>query len=109
MSEWQKQPAIQGGPNGCLNCPPIPDKFPMEGRICVGFGWAALTKDGECIWMETDQEYNDCMSGAEAEEIAAKDPDHDWRIEIEGPLSGRTFQRHDAGEWLLIGRSQGFA
>ncbi len=40
---------------------------------------------------------------------AAADPDHDWRIVLNGPLSGRTYQRHAAGEWALIEQNQGFA
>ena len=49
------------------------------------------------------------MTGSKAEELAAADPDHDWRIVLYGPLSGRTYQRHATGEWVLIEQSMGFA
>ncbi len=48
------------------------------------------------------------MTGAEAEALAAADPDHDWRIQLEGPLRGATYQRHGAGEWVLIESNRGF-
>ena len=83
-----------------------------ESRISVGFGDAKLTKDGETIWEEdktSDYSYDDCMSVAEAEELAKADPDHDWRIVIYGALSGRTYQRHGEMQWMLIERNLGFA
>jgi hypothetical protein len=83
-----------------------------ESRISVGFGDAKLTKNGETIWEEdktSDYSYDDCMSVAEAEELAKADPDHDWRIVIYGALSGRTYQRHGEMQWMLIERNLGFA
>lgn len=49
------------------------------------------------------------MTGAQAEELAAADPDHDWRIMIYGPLSGRTYQRHAPGSWVMVEQNEGFA
>ena len=46
---------------------------------------------------------------AQAEAMAAADPDHDWQIALEGPLSGRTYQRHGPNEWALVEQNQGFA
>lgn len=45
---------------------------------------------------------------ADAEEVAAADPDHDWQIVMFGPLHGEVYQRQD-GRWLLIEKNQGFA
>ena len=87
-------------------------KIHAESRISVGFGDAKLTKDGETIWEEdttSDYSYDDCMSVAEAEELAKADPDHDWRIVIYGALSGRTYQRHGDMQWVLVERNLGFA
>jgi hypothetical protein len=81
-------------------------------RISVGVGDAKLTKDGETIWEEdktSDYSYDDCMSVAEAEELAKADPDHDWRIVIYGALSGRTYQRHGDMQWVLVEKNLGFA
>lgn len=106
---WKKEPAIEGKHGGCLNCGPRPSYFPADARIAVGFGGAALMRDGVAVWEEQDGEWEDCMSGAQAEAMAAQDPDHDWRIELFGPLSGRTYQRHGANEWALIEQNAGFA
>lgn len=110
---WKKEPAIEGTHGGCLNCGPRPSLFPANGLIAVGFGYAALERDGKPIY--TDQDWwadNDDshpMTGAQAEEMAAADPDHDWRIVLHGPLSGRTYQRHGTDIWVLIAQDMGFA
>lgn len=75
----------------------------------MGFGMAALTKDDECVWMEQNHEWDECMTVAQAEELAAADPDHDWRIVLHGPLRGSTYQRHGEMQWMLIEKNQGFA
>lgn len=106
---FEKKPAIVGTYGGCLNCGPRPSFFPMTGVIAVGFGSATLSKDGQVIYEEGDREFEDCMTGEQAEALAAADPDHDWRIELYGPLSGRSYQRHGAGEWALIEQNEGFA
>ena len=111
VSTWVKLPAIEGKLGGCLNCGVRPNLFPAEGEIAVGFGYAALHRDGEPIYTEPhiDDESAQYMTGAQAEEIAAADPDHDWRIVLEAPLSGRTYQRHGPGEWALVEQNMGFA
>lgn len=110
MSTWEKKPAIAGGIQGCACCPPVESKFPPNGVIAVGFGYAALHKGREVIWSEDgNTALSDCMTGAEAEKLAAADPDHDWQIVMDGPLRGRTYQRHAPGEWVLIAKNEGFA
>lgn len=116
MSEtttWEKLPAIEGKHGGCLNCGPRPSYFPADGQIAVGFGYAALHRDGEPVYTEptVDEDTADdaYMTGAQAEAMAAADPDHDWRIVLEGPLSGRTYQRHGAEQWALVEQNTGFA
>ena len=104
-----KMPAIEGRHGGCLNCGPRPSYFPADARIAVGFGGADLTRDGEHVWSEDGRDWDDCMTGAQAEELAAADPDHDWRITLDAPLSSRTYQRHGPNEWALIEQGHGFA
>lgn len=108
---WKKEPAIEGTYGGCLNCGPRPSLFPANGLIAVGFGYAALERDGEPIYTEPNDPDDDAdfMTGAQAERIAAADTDHDWRIVLHGPLSGRTYQRHGPGAWVLIAQDNGFA
>ena len=78
--------------------------------IAVGFGYAALHRDGAPVWSEDEAvSDNSMMTGADAEALAAQDPDHDWRIVLHGPLSGRTYQRHGPGQWMLVERNDGFA
>jgi hypothetical protein len=83
----------------------------MDGLIAVGFGFAACLKDGKPVLEEPqgDDGWDDFPTGADAEKLAAADPDHDWRIQIEGPLSGRTYQRQGEGNWVLVEQNMGFA
>ena len=109
MSEWKKEPAIEGTHGGCLNCGPRPNLFGESNIIAVGFGYAGLHCDGVPVYVEEQSEDDDSiMTGAGAEALAAVDPDHDWRIVLEGPLSGRTYQRHGPKEWVLISQNMGF-
>ena len=111
MPTWTKQPAIEGKHGGCLNCGSRPSQFPGDGVIAVGFGYAGLHRDGEEVYTEPyDPETEDAyMTGAQAEAIAAADPDHDWQIVLDAPMSDRVYQRHDPGEWALVKQGMGFA
>lgn len=106
---WEKLQAVEGKIGGCLNCGPRPSMFPADGVIAVGFGDASLTRDDDLVWSENGQEWDDCMTGAQAEAMAAADPDHDWRISLHAPLSSRTYQRHGPNEWALVAQGPGFA
>lgn len=109
-------------PHACAVCEAsgaIPITFPPEGLIAVGFGMAACLRDGRPVLEEPQERYDDdgepideeleYPTGADAEALALADPDHDWRIQIEGPLSGRTYQRQGAGNWVLVEQNEGFA
>jgi len=110
MARWKKKPAIEGKYGGCLNCGPRPSFFPARGRIGVGFGMASLTRDGKEVWSEKpDMPWTKLMTGMKAEKIAAADPNHDWRIVMYGPMSGRVYQRHEAKKWAMIEQDNGFA
>lgn len=107
----ERQPAIEAQHCGCLNCGVPQNLFKPSDLIAVGFGYAALLKDDKEVYREPNEPLSDdeYMTGAKAEEIAAADPEHDWRILIHGPLSGRTYQRHGTGKWVLIEQNEGFA
>ncbi len=123
MSAAWKLPPVERKPHGCLVCEcagTITDTFPMDGVIAVGFGFAACMKDGLPVLEEPQLSYDDdgvptddddveYPTGADAERLAAADPDHDWRITLHGPLSGRTYQRHGVGQWVLVEQNEGFA
>lgn len=108
---WTKLPAVPPQlKSGCLHCGMMEEHLPLDSRIAVGFGIANLNKDGEIIWQESSElDYDQCMSVQEAETIAIADPDHDWRIEMIGPLSEREYQRQGDALWVLIRTGMGFA
>ena len=103
---WEKLPPVDGGPNPCLNCPPIRNILGMDRMIAVGFGYAGCTKDGVEVLGE---DLDNLHEVAEAEALAVADPDHDWRIVLDGPMHGETYQRQSAGKWVLVDKNEGFA
>lgn len=111
MSAWEKLPAVEGKTSGCLNAGRLPNLFPADAVIAVGFGYAALLSDGVERYVEPSDPRSDdaYMTGAQAEVLAAHDPDHDWRIVMRAPLCEGTYQRHEAGQWVLVEQGEGFA
>lgn len=106
---WTRLPALEGRPNPCLCCPPIAAQFAPEAPIVVGFGDAYVKRGSEVVYQEpADASQGGFWTGAEAEARAVLDPDHDWRIVLDGPLHGETYQRQD-GAWVLVERNRGFA
>ncbi len=101
---------IEGGHGSCLHCGYQCSILPLEPgyMISVGFGYAALTRDGEEIFREKDN-FEDCLSYLDAEKMAAEDQDHDWRIHLVAPLSERHYQRQGEKMWVLYEKGQGFA
>lgn len=101
-------------PHACLHCEAagvIKIHFPETGIIAVGFGAASLTKNGSCVYDEpndpqSDDEY---MTGAQALALAKQEPDADWIISLEGPLSGRTYQFQGDAGFVLVDQNEGFA
>lgn len=111
---WKKLPFVgemRGNP--CLQCPDPRAELPPYSVVAVGFGDAHLERDGEVLWDENRDgeglDWGDMMTCAKAEEMAAADPDHDWRIVKHGPLHGETYQRHGKGRWVCVEQNQGFA
>ena len=109
MSTWAKLPAIQGKQQPCLHAGVAESLFPPDGLVAVGFGCAMVTRDGEPVMREDPDGEGEDITGATAEAAALCDPDHDWRIVLQGPLSGREYQRQDVGRWVLVHQDQGFA
>lgn len=91
--------------------PPQPKEFHRDSVVAVGFGTAALCRDGH-EWVNGEDRIwddNEELTGAECERIAAADPGHLWQIILCGPLSGATFTRQDDGRWILTDSNEGFA
>lgn len=104
---WTRLPALEHGGlgSGCVTCGPQPIAIRMDYPLCVGLGSVEVAKDGAAVWVGDDE----TMLMAHAEQWAAADPDHDWRVFFDGPLSNAVYQRHAAGQWVLIDKGRGFA
>jgi hypothetical protein len=112
VSEWTKKEPMQGGHGGCLHCGYQYDIAPMDMIIAVGFGCAQVTKNGRIVYDENREckdNWDNAWTTQRAEEEALKDPDNDWQINMQAPLSGRTYQRQGDGIWALIDKNIGFA
>jgi hypothetical protein len=110
----EHQSPVEGGPNPCPHCPPIPTQARMDKIICVGFGNAEVTCDGRVVIdgeraFQTAQSEDDLPRFRDAEALAVADPDHDWRVILNGPLHGETYQRQGPEVWICIERNEGFA
>lgn len=102
-------PVVDPHGGGCLSCPPTTRSLPDGAAIAVGFGDAVVTRGGEVIYSEhRDWGAKGYMTAGEAARLADADPEHDWRIDMQGPLRGRTYQRQD-GAWVLVAQNEGFA
>lgn len=115
MSNWTKLPPLTveqaGFRSGCLTCGPQPVTLALDACIAVGFGAAGVTKDGETVWefdMNAEPDDSECML-VRFENMAAVDPDHDWRAFFHGPLSEAEYQRQDVASWVLVKKGMGFA
>lgn len=108
---WEKLEPIKATISGCLTCGELVEQASMDMVIAVGCGYAALLKDDVEIYSECQDIHNEDPNWTfqDAENEALKDPDHDWRVVLDGPLRGRTFQRHDVGKWVLVSENDGFA
>ena len=97
--------------------PPIPQVAPMTMMIAVGLGMASVQMDGEFVYSDVEvEEFNEIHEAnnpywtvQDAENEARKDPDHEWIIDMQGPLQGLTFKRMGEGNWVLIDSNKGFA
>ena len=105
---FEKLPAIEGS-IACLTCGcGARSDLPMDRMIAVGFGCAGYQRDGETLWQEGSQEDN-FPTVQTVEDMAAKDPDHDWRIFFAAPLYEAEYQRQGDGVWVLVKKGPGFA
>lgn len=107
---WKKLEPYSGKVHhGCLNCGGTDEVAPLDMIVAVGFGSACVTKDAQEVWSESGAEEQDFYELSHFEALAAADPEHDWQVSIQGPLRGRTYQRHGAGHWVLVDSNEGFA
>ena len=94
---------------GCLNCPRTDAVADPATIIAVGIGFAAVTRDGVMIYLEDqDRPVGEWAEVGHFNSSAAYEPNHDWRIILNGPLRGRAYQ-WQGDNWYLVEQNNGFA
>ena len=107
---FKKLEPLKGRIAGCLNCGYTEGKASMKTKIIAGFGTAQIKKNGEIIYNEPpDLEWKDAKTLQVFENMAKKDPDHDWRFELILPLREAEYQRQGNNNWVLVRVGRGFA
>lgn len=100
-------PPLEHVHRACLNCPEKPVKMNLNGYYHPGFGGQSIIKDGETVISDFREDHP--RIGRTAEKMAREDPEHDWRIKIDGPMYGVVYQRHGFRKWYAVERLDGFA
>ena len=114
---WKKEPPHMDPHIGCLNCGAgemrggkVEITATMRTRIYGGFGGWHIEKDGEVQFRPPQHlEWEKYPTLMKFENMARKDPDHDWRAVAFLPLRDATYQRHGRNRWVLISSGPGFA
>ena len=87
----------------------LPDRcLALEATIGVGIGYAALTRDGKAVY-EEDGAGRAPMTVAQAERLAQREPDRDWRIHLVAQLEDRHYRREGDGLWVIYARGYGMS
>lgn len=105
-SGWRKLPAIESF-TCCNVCGPKPQAIPLDAQPHPGFGEACLMRDG--VGGGPDHLAREDFTVQDCEDVAAADPDHDWRLVIRAPLYEAVYQRQGDSLWVLVERGDGFA
>ena len=106
---FEKLPAVQGSV-ACLTCGcGARSDLEMERSIGVGFGSAGYSKNGETLWQQGGEEFDELPAVQHVEDMAKADPDNDWRIFFFAPLYEAEYQRQGDGVWVLVSKGMGFA
>jgi hypothetical protein len=102
-------PALEGGPAGCLNCGYAHETLHLDSYVAVGFGDAHVERDGRIIYRERPNTKR--FARVRRFELMAqrRKRREDWRIVLDGPLHGETYQRQGKNHWVLVERNLGFA
>lgn len=94
---------------GCICCPGNENTLPMETVLYQGFGGYHVEKDGEIYyWADSNLAWDQFKTLAQIERAARRTPGSVWRVILDNPLRGATWERHPDG-WHLIESNAGFA
>ena len=109
-TKWEKLEPLKGRISGCLHCGYTEGKASMKTKVIAGFGEAIIKKDSEFIYQALyDLEWKDAFTLQKFENMARKDPNHDWRFELILPLREAEYQRQGDNNWVLVKVGEGFA
>jgi len=108
---FEKLPAVEGSCS-CLTCGSGARADLSMDRPITAFASAYASKDGKTVWDQDNVHDPDCpyayMRVSDIEEMAEKDPDHDWRIYFLNPLYDAEYQRQGEKLWVLVKKGDGF-
>ena len=94
----------------CRHWATLPDRYlAPEAFISVGIGYAALTRDGETVYEEDRSGESAPMTVAQAEKLAQREADRDWRIHLVAQLEDRHYRRDSVGRWVIYERGYGMS
>lgn len=105
---WTKLPPVEGSV-ACLTCGAGARTDLDMGSDISCYGWAGYSRDGVTLWECGSDPEDPVWTVGAVENLAAADPDHDWRIFYNTPLWEGEYQRHGPGQWVLIRKGMGFA
>lgn len=80
-----------------------------DDRVSVGIGYASLTCDGEVVYEAECFEFEHGMTVDEAEQLAKRRPERDWRIHLVALRDERHYRRQRDGNWVLYRRGYGLS
>lgn len=92
---------------GCLNCSTATLRVKMNRIFYYG---TTLYRDGRILWAAKNNDNpKNGVSARMIENLAARYPYCDWRIEFRTPMHGEVFQRHGKNLWVCIESNDGYA
>ncbi len=95
---------------GRFNCPGTEDVLQMDTVLYNGFGGYRVTKN-HCLFYQGDAggDFLSFLTLQQIEAEASKTPEDTWKVILDNPLRGATWERRIDGNWVLIETNQGFA
>ena len=95
---------------GCPSCPGNEDILTMDAVLYMGFGGYRVMKGAKLFYMgDSDLEWEKYKTLKDIEKSAKKEPNAKWKVILDNPLRGATWQRNKNGEWILKETNLGFA
>jgi hypothetical protein len=95
----------------CAHCPQTEEKLDPQTIFYYGFGGYHVEKDGKLFYRGNVESENpdDWKTLAEIELLAKESPDAHWKVILNNPLRGATWERALNGDWILTETNNGFA